>query len=106
MRFKHGPAAQDRLRKLARSIEAIAEKDAQRIREAQTIAELRRGGASELHAICAGFAASLNGLLPKGMVELGPLEYKPENFRDPGANVFQINVSGRVIDIEFKATTS
>lgn len=104
MKFRRELKTKDRLERLARSIEALAEKDARRIREAHEIAELRRQAAAELHAICSEFVKSVNRLLPKAMLELGPPEYNPETLRDPGLNMLQINVSGRIVNIEFEAT--
>lgn len=104
MYFLRNKTGEERLKRLAKSIEALAEKDTRRIQEALEIAEWRLQAASELHATCARFVASLNRLLPKPMVELSPQEFQREAFQDPGPNVFQINVAGRMIHIEFRAT--
>ncbi len=38
------------------------------------------------------------------MLELSPPTYSADSFRDPGSNVIQINVSGRIVHIEFQST--
>jgi len=104
MRFRRDVAAEERLKRLAGKIQASAAKDAERVRETERVTEVRRRAAAELYQACANFVASVNRLLPTPMVEIGPGEYSPGSFRDPGNNVFLINFSGRVIHIEFRAT--
>ena len=104
MRFKRATATEERLKRLARSIESLAGRDAAQIREAERMSALRGSAAAELHAICADFVGSVNRLLSKPLVELGPAEFQPASFRDPGNNVFQINFSGRMLHMEFRAT--
>jgi len=89
---------------LARKIEVVVEQDRERVRQAQEFARLRSRAAVELHAVCSGFVGKVNGLLKKPQVELSPAEYPPDAYRDNGANVFQINVSGRIVHLEFHAT--
>src|SRR5574341_1327214 len=101
MKFRHPPAAGERLRKLAQGIEALVRKDEERLRREREIAELRRRAARELHAICAELVAALNRLLSATTVELSPAEFSEDWFRDPGVNVVQINVSGRLVLIAF-----
>jgi hypothetical protein len=104
MKFGRKKNAADRLQTLARKIEATAKKDKQRLREIEEITKHRSRGALDLHAICSEFVGAVNQLLPAPMVELSPSEYSGESFRDPGSNVFQISVSGRIVHIEFRAT--
>jgi hypothetical protein len=104
MKFRRNPAVEDRLKKLAGTIESVVEKDELRMREARKVAELRRQAAVELHSICSDFVNSVNRLLSKVMLDLGPPDYSAEAFRDPGRNVIQINSAGRLIQIEFQAT--
>ncbi len=47
---------------------------------------------------------ALNALLARPLVEFSPAEFTAQSFRDDAANIFQINVSGRVVHIEFRAT--
>ncbi len=104
MRFRRNVAVDERLKRLAGKIQALAVKDAEQVREAERVAEVRRRAAAELHQTCASFVAAVNRLLPRAMVEVGPSEHSVDSFRDPGNNVFQINFSGRVIHLEFRAT--
>ena len=94
----------DRLKKLAKSIDALAEKDAALVREAERIAVLRGKAAVELYGVCGGFVKELNSLVSVVQVELAPPEYSEDRFRDPGVNLIQINAKGRVVQVEFEAT--
>jgi hypothetical protein len=104
MRFGRKNTAADRLHKLARKVEAMARKDEQHLRETAEIDSRRSGGALDLYMICSDFVNAVNRLLPSPMLELSPSEFSAESFRDPGNYVFQINVSGRVVHLEFRAT--
>jgi hypothetical protein len=57
-----------------------------------------------LHAICAEFVDSLNRLLPQPVVDLDPAELDAGSFHEGSTNLFQINVRGRILQVEFKAT--
>jgi len=109
-RFKAGSAGRpsqpgsDRLKRLARSLDALARTDEVRIRRAREIGSLRRQAALELHGICGDFVRDLNQLLSAIELEFQPVDYGPENFQDEGPNLFQINASGRILQIKFQAT--
>jgi hypothetical protein len=94
----------DRLRKLARSLDALARKDESYIRRAREIGSLRRQAAVELHGICGDFVRDLNQLLSEIELEFDPEEYGTESFQDTGINLFQINARGRILQIRFEAT--
>ena len=92
-----------RLLKLARRIDAIADKDERLLLRTREMEELRRKGAMELHAICAGFVTELNVSLTKIKLELDPPDYSPDKFNPDGANLFQMNARGRIVQIEFES---
>jgi hypothetical protein len=94
----------DRLKKLAKHLDALARKDEHHIRRAHEIGSLRRQAALELHGICADFVRQLNQLLSEIELELHPREYEAEGYRDTGINLFQINARGRILQIKFEAT--
>jgi hypothetical protein len=94
----------DRLKKLAKSLEALARKDESVIRRADEIGSLRRQAAAELHGICGDFVRELNQLLIEIELEFDPQKYSPESFQDDGVNLFQINARGRILQIKFEAT--
>ena len=94
----------DRLKKLAAAIEALAEKDNALMQETLTIAALRRRAAVELHALCAAFVKDLNQQLSNIQLQLDPPEYALEAFQEIGVNLLQINVRGRILQIEFACT--
>lgn len=96
--------SKDRLKKLAVAIDALADKDNALLLKAQEIASLRRLAAVELHGICARFVCEVNQQLSKIQLQFDPLEYLPESFREVGANLLQINVHGRILQIEFAST--
>jgi len=101
MKFGRKPSAGGRLAALASRIEKVVKEDAERIRRMEETAALRRRAAAELHALCAGLVAELNALLSRPLVELSPPEFAAENFREDASNVFQINISGRIVHLEF-----
>jgi len=94
----------DRLKRLAKSLDALARKDENGIRRAREIGSLRRQAALELHGICGDFVRALNQFLSEIELEFHPEEYGPENFQDTGINLFQINARGRILQIKFEAT--
>ncbi len=92
-----------RLQKLARGIEALAEKDERLLDLTHEMGEARREAAGELYSACAQFVDSLNNLLDKVEMVLDP----PRDlmaFRETGANLIQINARGRILEIEYSAT--
>ena len=104
MRFGRSHDTNERLLRLARKIQAMKRRDEERHREAQEVGALRARAASELHALCLNFVDAVNRLLPEPMLELSPSEYSDTVFRDHGANVYQLAVSGRILHLEFRAT--
>ena len=92
-----------RFKRLAQSIDALAEKDESFLRHAREIAALRRTAAAGLYAICSGFVDSLNRLLSRCEMVLDPPEFSPDAFQEDGKNLFQINVQGRILQVEFEA---
>lgn len=93
-----------RLRKLAKRIDELADKDRSLIEQTREIASLRRQAAQELHAVCANFAAALNALLAHSALELDPYELPPGREPDPTGHLFQINARGRILQISFEPT--
>lgn len=110
LRFKRSsaenvaPKASDRLKRLARNLDALARRDEESIRQAHQIGALRRAAACELHKTCNDFVAQLNRLLTEIKLEFDPERYGPDNFRDSGLNLFQINANGRILQLGFEAT--
>jgi uncharacterized ferredoxin-like protein len=102
--FQSDPVQDERLRRLAKDIEALAEKDETLLRRTRDIAALRRAAAVELHAVCYSFVQGVNRLLARPAVELDPPDFREENFRDDLPNLIQINVRGRILQVEFEAT--
>jgi hypothetical protein len=93
-----------RLKRLARSIDALAEKDAGALRRAHEIAALRQAAAADLYAICADFVGSLNRLMERSGIELDPPVYGPDSFQEDVVNLMQINVRGRILQVAFSTT--
>ncbi|HEY7393103.1 MAG TPA: hypothetical protein VH640_31575 [Bryobacteraceae bacterium] len=92
------------MKRLAENIDALAEKDQQLLHRTRQIAQLRRCAAVEMHTICAEFAISLNHLLSRAQVVLDPPMYSLDSFDEERKNLFQINASGRILQIDFGAT--
>jgi len=96
-------AADARLKKLAEGIAALAGKDALVLERAREITATRDAAAVELYAICAEFVAGLNRLLPRAEVMLDPAS-AGAHFRVDSPCLIQINVRGRILQIEYVAT--
>ncbi len=94
----------DRLKRLAGSIDGLAAKDELALKQAREIAAARARAAATLHAVCAGFVNRLNKLLTNTRAVLDPPEYGEQNFRDDSVNLVQINVQGRIMQVEFEST--
>lgn len=92
-----------RLRRLAKTIDALAEKDEVALRQANEIAARRRA-AADLFAECAEFVSALNQVLARPVVILDPQTFPLDAFREGGVNLIQIHVRGRILQIEFEAT--
>jgi hypothetical protein len=58
----------------------------------------------DLYKICRGFVDDVNSNLSEPSVVLDPPAYSLENFNDTGPNLFQINIRGRLLQIEFEST--
>lgn len=93
----------DRLKRLALRIGRLTEKDQAQIRHEEEVTEMRRRAAVELYGICEKFVAAVNGLVEESAVELSPADFWLESFRDDRPNLFQINVRGRIVQLEFSA---
>ena len=93
-----------RLRRLAKNIEALAAKDETALQYSREIASLRRRAAAELFSVCAAFVNGVNQLLPSPELQLDPRSFSEDTFQDDGANLLQINVRGRILQVEFEAT--
>lgn len=93
-----------RLQRLAKSIDALADKDERSLKHARDIADLRRSAALELHNLCASFVDRLNALLAGGVVVLDPPVYSGETYREDSPNLLQVHVRGRILQVEFRST--
>jgi len=94
----------DRLTKLAAAIDALAGNDSALALKAREVASMRLKAAIELHTICRRFVEELNERLANTQLQVDPPEYSPDSFRDTAANLLQINVRGRILQIEFTST--
>jgi hypothetical protein len=94
----------DRLTRLAKAIEAIAETDRRLIDASTRVDRLRSRGALDLYRICSAFVDKVNGKLPEPAVLLDPPSFSEGNYNDEGLNLFQINLRGRILQLEFGAT--
>jgi hypothetical protein len=102
--FQSDSAPDLRLQRLAREIEALADKDEEAIRRSRDVADARRRGATELYSVCAQFVNAVNRLLRSPKVALDPPEYNEESFHEDAPNLLQVNVSGRILQVEFEST--
>jgi hypothetical protein len=94
----------DRLARLTKAIEAIAETDRKLIEESTQVDRLRSRGATDLHRICRTFVDKVNGRLAEPAILLDPPGFSEGDYNDGGLNLFQINLRGRILQIEFGPT--
>lgn len=94
----------DRMRKLARALDALADRDRREVERRQAIEAIRRAAAQELHATCLNFISQMNQYLGSVRIELSPADYAPAYFHEDTPNLFQLNVNGRLIQITFQST--
>src|ERR1700683_1231579 len=97
-------AADARLKKLAEGIAALAGKDELVLEHAREITATRNAAAAEIYAICAEFVAALNRLLPRAEVMIDPAASAGKHFQEDSPRLIQINVRGRILQIEYVAT--
>ncbi len=98
-------AAQDtRLKRLVKKIESLAAKDASVLQRTREMADLRQAAAIRIHAICAEFVNEINALLTQSELTLDPEDFSRGSFSDISLNLIQINVRGRILQVEFRAT--
>ena len=100
----HARAQDTRLKRLAASIDSLAEKDEELLSHARDTARLRCTAALELYGICAGFVESVNHLTSQSTLILDPPEFSEASFLDDAPNLLQINVRGRILQMEFECT--
>ena len=96
--------SRDRLKKLAEAIEALTAKDDALFRKLWR--SQRCVARRQLSYIVFAPLSSKrsNQHLSSSQVEFDPAEYLPESFQEIGVNLLQINVRGRILQIEFAAT--
>lgn len=93
---------QSRLKRLAERIEKLAEKDALTLRHVQEITQLRKSAIQDLYDICFQFVEAVNQLTADGALALDPPN--ASHLREEVRNLIQINVRGRILQVEFEAT--
>ncbi len=94
----------DRLTRLASAIEALGDRDQKVIDENRLVDRMRVQGAIDLYGVCREFVDTINEKLSTPTVMLSPVKYSGEGFDDTGSNLFQINLRGRLLQMEFRAT--
>ncbi len=67
------------------------------------MADLRRQAAVELYKVCRGFVTSVNALTSEPFMNLDPPEFSGGHFLEDAQNLFQINVRGRILQVEFES---
>ena len=94
----------DRLARLAMAIDAIGDRDRRQADENTRNDRLRATGALTLYSLCREFVDSLNERLHTPDLLLDPPHFGRDNFHDPGSNIIQVSLRGRLLMLEFEAT--
>ena len=92
------------MKRLAQSIDALAEKDESFLRLSREMDQVRRAAAAELYTICRDFVKSLNRLMAKTELTLDPPQFSEAVFQDEAINLIQISVRGRILQVAYAAT--
>ena len=92
------------MKRLAQSIDALAEKDEGFLRLSREMDQVRRAAATELYTICRDFVKSLNRLMAKTELTLDPPQFSEAVFQDEAINLIQISVRGRILQVAYAAT--
>src|SRR5205823_3419276 len=98
------PAREARLKRLAERIESLKERDESAIRYARHISALRREAAVQLHTVLATFVDGVNRMLKGCEVALDPRRFTADSFHESSSCLFQVNIRGRLLQIQFAAT--
>ncbi|MBK5294996.1 MAG: hypothetical protein JJE04_25385 [Acidobacteriia bacterium] len=96
--------SEDRITKLARNLDRVAEKDLSRLVREKEIEELRRQAAVQLHERCRSLVRTINEKVRIVRLELSPVEFNAADFHETGANLIQLNAAGRVVQLSFRGT--
>lgn len=95
----------DPLSRLAQAIDALGDRDRKQAAENDRLDRLRAMGATALFTICREFVDDLNQRLQTPDLVLDPPQFSPAQFRDPGSNMFQVSLRGRLVMVEFEGTS-
>ena len=98
------PTRGARLKRLADRIESLKDRDDKAIRHARHIAGLRKEAAAGLYRMMSGFVEGVNEWLAESRLSLDPPTFDADSMPDPGNFLFQINIRGRILQIQFAAT--
>lgn len=88
-----------RLKRLAQKLDELPAKDELRMRAAREIEVRQRQGAIEMHDLCAALVRDLNSVMVHMNIELMPPAYNPDTIHSPSGTLFQINATGRIVQI-------
>ncbi len=69
-------------------------------RQMEVVSRLRNEAVRSLHALCSGFVSGVNAHLTRTKLELAPEELPGEPFHIDRPNLLQIQVRGRLLQIE------
>lgn len=82
----------------------MSETDRKLIEQSSKVDRLRLQGALDLHRICRNFVDKVNGRLSDPAVLLDPPTFSESAYNDTTPNLFQINLRGRLLQMEFGPT--
>ena len=93
----------DRLTRLARELDRLAERDEKAVEEMDRSDMARRQGARNLHTICADFTKRLNAVMTRTEMQLIPTVFDPATYREDAPNLIQMSLRGRILQIQYEA---
>src|SRR5579871_2092786 len=96
-------SSDERIKRLAAKINDLTEKDEGRIRHAHEVTAIRRKAGEELYQICWEFVEAVNALLAQPSLTIDPREPDHWEFRNEDLNFIQINIRGRILQVEYRS---
>lgn len=97
------PAAK-RLRRLAERLDELPAKDLARIQKEQELERRQREGASDLYQMLRTLVDSLNRLMQHLVIDLTPDTFDSDSLYTASGALFQVNASGRILQVLLQAT--
>lgn len=100
---KEESSTDQRLRRLARKLDELPARDAQRRREAEELERKQNEAARALFELCQKLAKTLNPMLKHLQIELSPETFSAGMLDGEAGMLIQLNAAGRIVQLALAA---